>query len=204
MPTSRPPPTGREPPRNAGREPHGRSAGGSSVDSTTRSSVRPHERVLDTIQNESGKTRRDALVELLTVAGTLSYYLAHGRRILAADRRRSPVPGLVRVEVDHKPHGLVGMITPWNYPFLLGIADALPALLAGNAVLSKPSEITPLSTELARELLIEGGLDADLVAVGARSGRRGRPGTHRAGRLRRVHRIDRHRSTGRRRRRRRA
>jgi succinate-semialdehyde dehydrogenase/glutarate-semialdehyde dehydrogenase len=124
-----------------------------------------HERVLDVIQSESGKSRRDALVEVLTVAGTASYYLAHGRRFLAAERRRSPLPGFTRVEVLRRPHGLVGIISPWNYPFLLGIADALPALLAGNAVLAKPSELTPLSAEIAREILIAAGLDPDLLIL---------------------------------------
>jgi succinate-semialdehyde dehydrogenase/glutarate-semialdehyde dehydrogenase len=70
-----------------------------------------------------------------------------------------------RAEVIYKPHGVVGLITPWNYPFLLGIADALPALLAGNAVIVKPSEITPLSAMLARDLLVECGLDPDLAII---------------------------------------
>ena len=65
----------------------------------------------------------------------------------------------------YKPHGVVGLITPWNYPFLLGIADALPALLAGNAVILKPSELTPLSAVIARDLLIESGLDSNLAAI---------------------------------------
>jgi succinate-semialdehyde dehydrogenase/glutarate-semialdehyde dehydrogenase len=60
---------------------------------------------------------------------------------------------------------VVGLITPWNYPFLLGIADALPALLAGNAVVIKPSEMTPLSAVLARSLLVESGLDPNVVSV---------------------------------------
>ena len=121
--------------------------------------------ILDLIQAETGKTRRDALAELLTVAGTARYYLAHGERHLAARRHRGAVPGITSAEVIHKPHGVVGLITPWNYPFLLGIADALPALLAGNAVVTKPSELAPLSAVLARDLLIECGLDGRLVSV---------------------------------------
>ncbi|MCW2923390.1 MAG: aldehyde dehydrogenase [Thermoleophilia bacterium] len=118
--------------------------------------------VLDTIQSESGKSRRDALAELITVAGTARYYLAHGRHHLSDRRARPGVPLLTRARSAWQPHGLVGLITPWNFPFLLGVADALPALLAGNAVLTKPSELTPLSTLLARDLLVEAGLDPDL------------------------------------------
>ncbi|MCW2921714.1 MAG: gabD1 [Thermoleophilia bacterium] len=121
--------------------------------------------ILDTIQRENGKARRDALAELVTVAGTARYYLAHGRRHLHEKRARGGVPLLTRARTAWHPHGLIGMITPWNFPFILGVADALPALLAGNAVLTKPSEVTPMSTLLARELLIEAGLDGDLFQV---------------------------------------
>lgn len=127
--------------------------------------IRREVEVLDTIQSESGKARRDALVELTTVLGTTRYYLAHGEGHLA-ERRASPaVPLLTRAATAWRPHGLVGMVTPWNFPFLLGVADAVPALLAGNAVLTKPSELTPLSTLLARDLLLDAGLDPDLFQV---------------------------------------
>ena len=121
--------------------------------------------ILDTIQSETGKSRRDALAELVTVAGTARYYLAHGAQHLRAKRGRPAVPLITSAETVYKPYGVVGLITPWNYPFLLGIADALPALLAGNAVLIKPSELTPLSAVLARNLLVECGLDPDLAAL---------------------------------------
>ncbi len=121
--------------------------------------------VLDTIQSESGKARRDALAEVLTVAGTARYYLAHGRRHLREQRKRAGVPLLTSARVAWRPHGLVGLITPWNFPFLLAVGDALPALLAGNAVLVKASETTPRSALLARDLLVQAGLDPDLFAV---------------------------------------
>lgn len=123
------------------------------------------ELILDTIQSETGKARRDALAELVTVAGTARYYLTHGARHLQLRRRRPAVPGMTSAEIVYKPHGVVGLITPWNYPFLLGVADALPALLAGNAVITKPSEQAPLSAALGRDLLIESGLDPNLALV---------------------------------------
>ncbi len=125
--------------------------------------------VLDTIQRENGKARRDALAEVTTVAGAARYYIHRGDRFLGEKRARAGLPLLTAARTTWHPHGLVGMITPWNFPFLLGVGDALPALLAGNAVLTKPSEVTPLSTLLARDLLVDAGLDADLfqVLVGA-------------------------------------
>jgi succinate-semialdehyde dehydrogenase / glutarate-semialdehyde dehydrogenase len=121
--------------------------------------------ILDTIQSETGKARRDALAEIASVAGTARYYLANGADHLSVKRRGAAFPVLTSAEVVYKPHGLVGLITPWNYPFLLSIADALPALLAGNAVLVKPSELTPFSANLARELLIKSGLEPDLLQM---------------------------------------
>ncbi len=122
-------------------------------------------RILDTIQSETGKARRDALAEIVTVAGTARYYITNGAEHLSNKHRNPAVPAITAAEVIYKPHGVVGLITPWNYPFLLGIADAIPALLAGNAVLVKPSELTPLSANLARDLFIQSGLDPNLLSV---------------------------------------
>lgn len=121
--------------------------------------------ILDCIQRETGKSRRDAMTEVTTVLGTIRHYLAFSARYLGEERVRPPLIGLTSSRVSHQPHGLVGMITPWNYPFMLGIADAVPALIAGNAVLTKPSHLTPLSAHLAATLLNRAGLDPDLCQI---------------------------------------
>jgi succinate-semialdehyde dehydrogenase/glutarate-semialdehyde dehydrogenase len=121
--------------------------------------------ILDTIQGETGKSRRDAFAEPVTIAGTLRYYLYHGSRFLHDQRRRAAIPLLTRSTLHYRPHGVVGLIVPWNYPFLLSLDDAIPALLAGNAVVVKPSELTPLSAQLAKDLLSEAGLDPDLFGI---------------------------------------
>ena len=90
-------------------------------------------------------------------------------------RKRGAIPLITRSVLAYRPHGLIGLITPWNYPFLLTVGDALPALLAGNAVFVKPSEWTPLSAALGRSLLVDSGLDPDLLTVvqgGAEAGTR--------------------------------
>lgn len=121
--------------------------------------------VMDTLQAESGKARRDALSEVLSVMGTARYYAAHAPHHLRERRARPAVPIVTHAHVVYHPLGVVGLITPWNYPFLLGVGDALPALAAGNAVVTKPSELTPLSCQLAKELLVEAGLDPDLFGI---------------------------------------
>lgn len=123
------------------------------------------EALLDVLQDETAKTRRDALVEVLTVVRTCQYYLAHGRRFLADRRGSAAVPGLTGAREVFRPHGVVGFVTPWNYPLILGIGDAIPALLAGNAVVIKPSELTPLSAVAAVELLAEAGLPSGVAQL---------------------------------------
>lgn len=70
----------------------------------------------------------------------------------------------LRIEVHHKPLGVVGSITPWNYPIMIAVWHATPALLAGNCLVMKPSPYTPLSTlrfvELANACLPRGVLNS--------------------------------------------
>lgn len=128
------------------------------------------EEILDLIQLESGKARRHAFEEVLDAALTSRYYANHGRQHLAPRRRKGALPLLTKTHELHHPKGLIGFITPWNYPLVLGIGDALPALLAGNACLIKPDRQTPFSTLWAVDLLEDCGLPAEVVQVVTGSG----------------------------------
>ncbi len=121
--------------------------------------------ILDLIQWESGKARKHAFDEVAHVAMTARYYARTGPRHLATQRRLGIYPGLTRVDVHHVPKGVVGIISPWNYPFTMALSDGLPALLAGNSVVHKPDAQTPLSTLLGVELLIEAGVPRDVWQV---------------------------------------
>ncbi len=123
------------------------------------------ERILDTIQDETGKARRDALGEFLSLVSTCRYYLKNGRRILRRQTKFGALPTLTSAEVTFHPLGVVGFITPWNYPFLLAIDDAIPALLAGNTTVTKPSELTPHCANLVQEILLEAGLPQDVFGL---------------------------------------
>ena len=125
--------------------------------------------LLDVIQAETGKARGHAFEEVMDVAINCRFYGRSAPKLLAPKRRSGAVPGLTRtVEVRH-PLGLVGLISPWNYPLALGMSDALPALVAGNAVLHKPDTQTALTALTGRALAIEAGLPADLwqIVLGA-------------------------------------
>jgi acyl-CoA reductase-like NAD-dependent aldehyde dehydrogenase len=73
--------------------------------------------------------------------------------------------GRKRLRVTHEPYGVVAIIAPWNYPLALACARLLPALATGNAVVFKPSELTPSTGELTRQLLIDAGIPADVVGL---------------------------------------
>jgi acyl-CoA reductase-like NAD-dependent aldehyde dehydrogenase len=128
------------------------------------------ERLLDLVQWETGKSRVHAHVELLGLPAVAAYYARHAAGHLAEQAVTSGAPGLVRTRVVHRPKGLVGVVAPWNYPLFLAVGDVLPALLAGNAVLSKADSQAPLALLAARALAAEAGLPDDLWQVVAGPG----------------------------------
>lgn len=120
---------------------------------------------LDVIQVETGKSRKHAHEEVMDVAMNARYYGHRAEGLLSRERRKSAVPGAQKTWEYHQPVGVVGMITPWNYPLSLTISDAIPALLAGNAVVIKPAPDTPYSALKSKELLEDAGLPSDLYQI---------------------------------------
>lgn len=127
--------------------------------------------IMDLIQLESGKARKHAFDEPLHIALTARYYARTAHRHLDTERKSGVIPVLTRVEQNRVPKGVVGIISPWNYPFTMALCDGLPALLAGNAVVAKPDAQTMLSALLGAELLEEAGFPRDLWIVVAGPGR---------------------------------
>lgn len=127
--------------------------------------LRRQDEVLDLIQAETGKARPHAFEEVLAVAMAARHYgrAAHG--YLKDKRRGGALPVLTHAVEARRPKGVVGHISPWNYPLELSIGDALPAFVAGNAVVNKPDTQTALTALWARELLVEAGLPADLWQI---------------------------------------
>ncbi|WP_246383825.1 aldehyde dehydrogenase family protein [Nocardioides stalactiti] len=105
----------------------------------------------ETVHLESGKVRHEALAEPVIVADLINYLC---RIAPSALGDRTPAPhGMLgmskRLRVQLRPVGVVGVISPWNFPLAMAFMDAVPALLAGCAVVTKPSEETPLSLHRA-------------------------------------------------------
>ncbi|WP_049567264.1 succinic semialdehyde dehydrogenase [Streptomyces sp. SBT349] len=118
--------------------------------------------ILDLVQLETGKARLHAHEELLAVALAARHYGRGAPAYLRPRRHTGAVPGLTRVRELRHPRGVVGHIAPWNYPLELTAGDALPALVAGNAVVTKPDSETALTALWARRLMVEAGLPGDV------------------------------------------
>lgn len=128
------------------------------------------EEALDIIQIENGKARIHAAEELLDVAMTARYYARTAPALLKPARRQPAVPVISSVVELHHPKGVVGVISPWNYPLTLAVSDAIPALLAGNGIVLKPDLQTTLCALWAVDLLYEAGLPEGLFGVVAGEG----------------------------------
>src|SRR5687768_4437944 len=134
------------------------------------------QRVVETLVSETGKTHEDALlVEIGYAAGALGFWAKQAPKYLADERVRSTNPVVLgrKLRVTHHPRGVVGVIGPWNLPLVNSFGDCIPALAAGNAVVLKPSEHTPLTSLLMAEALLECGMPDDVFQVATGAGATG-------------------------------
>ncbi|MFI6865402.1 succinic semialdehyde dehydrogenase [Nocardia sp. NPDC050406] len=118
--------------------------------------------ILDIVQTETGKSRVHAFDEVSDVAVNARYYAAEAKKLLAPRTPRGVMPVLTQVEVLNRPKGVVAVISPWNYPLALAASDALPALMAGNAVIARPDNQTALTALWAIDIAERAGLPKGL------------------------------------------
>jgi succinate-semialdehyde dehydrogenase/glutarate-semialdehyde dehydrogenase len=121
--------------------------------------------LLDLVQLESGKTRRQAFEEVADVAIVSRHYARAAAAYLRPRRRAGLFPVLTQSVEHHQPRGVVGIVSPWNYPLTLAITDAIPALMAGNAVVLRPDLQASLTALQAVQLLTEAGLPESVFQV---------------------------------------
>ncbi len=134
------------------------------------------DRVVDVIVSETGKTHDDALInEISYAAGAFGFWAKHAPRYLADEKIRSSNPLVAgrKLVSRYRPLGVIGVIGPWNYPLTNSFGDCIPALAAGNAVVLKPSEITPLTSQLMAGAMRECGLPEDVLIVATGDGTTG-------------------------------
>ena len=124
--------------------------------------------IIDTVVAETGKARTDAMsMEVFSVADQLCYYAKNAEKFLKPRKRKvHGILGLMKqLRVLYKPLGVVGLITPWNGPFVLVMNQATQAILAGNTVVAKGSEVTPYSARLAEDIYRQAGLPEGVLQV---------------------------------------
>jgi succinate-semialdehyde dehydrogenase/glutarate-semialdehyde dehydrogenase len=125
---------------------------------------RMHE-VMDLLVRENGKSANDAFVEMTGIFLASTYFLSRGPRILADRRLDALWTAMLPARVQYHPRGVVAIIAPWNYPFIIPAYEAFAAWVAGNAVVLKPSEWTPLVADKMKEIWDASGLPRDLLRV---------------------------------------
>lgn len=129
--------------------------------------VRRKDEVARLLTRENGKPLAESLTEVLAAAEFLAYYAKHAGRLLA-DRPITvwnPLMASQRTFMAYEPKGVIAVISPWNYPILLAMAELAAALAAGNTAVLKPSELTPLTGKLLGELAREAGLPPGVMQV---------------------------------------
>ena len=129
--------------------------------------------VARTLVEETGKTWEDAaFAEVVYGAGALGFWARRAPKYLADERIRPRTLLAMgrRLVVRYGPVGVVGVIGPWNYPLTNSFGDAIPALAAGNAVVLKPSHITPLTSLRLAEGMRECGLPEHVLQVAVGGG----------------------------------
>ncbi len=108
-----------------------------------------NEMIADVMQAETGKVRAEAGNETFYLADQINFYGNNARRFAGEERvlGHSLLTISRKLRIQYRPYPVVGLISPWNFPLVLSLGDAIPALMAGAAVVMKPSEFTPLAIE---------------------------------------------------------
>ncbi len=119
----------------------------------------------DTIVAETGKPRVEATIELLTVVDHIRYLLKNATPFFRPRKIPTGWMATKKASLYRDPLGVIGVISPWNYPFILSMTPTCTALFGGNGVVLKPSEFTPYSGLLVEDLARDAGLPEGLVQV---------------------------------------
>ncbi|HLH62142.1 MAG TPA: aldehyde dehydrogenase family protein, partial [Ktedonobacteraceae bacterium] len=105
------------------------------------------------ISQEVGKPRIEAMLnEIMAAADFINYYVKHAEKMLADEQVSLHLLKHRKSYIHYAPLGVIGIISPWNFPFVLGLSEVATALIAGNAVILKPSELTPQCGQVIADL----------------------------------------------------
>ena len=116
-----------------------------------------------TLTRETGKPIAQSRNELNALAGRIDFFLDNTKSALEPET--ASADAALREQITHEPLGVVANISAWNYPYFVGSNVFVPALLAGNAVLYKPSEFASLTGLAIGEMMLAAGVPADVFSV---------------------------------------
>jgi succinate-semialdehyde dehydrogenase/glutarate-semialdehyde dehydrogenase len=122
----------------------------------------------DAVVRESGKPRVEALfADIFVALDTAEYFSRNAGRLLQTESvpHHSIAAKAKSGQLLYEPLGVIGIISSWNYPLAIPLSQIIPAIAAGNAVVCKTSDFTPLCGALIEKLFADGGFPADLVRV---------------------------------------
>lgn len=120
------------------------------------------------ISKENGKPIAEAISsEIIPTLGVFDYYLKRAKKYLKPQKVRIKLPVMIHKKswIEFEPWGVVGIISPWNYPLLLPMGQIIPALIAGNCVIFKPSEFTPITGNWIEKLFNDSDLPKNIFNV---------------------------------------
>ncbi len=130
--------------------------------------------IIDTICADTGKTRFEAISsEILPACDSLTFYAKRARKLLADQRVPLHLLKTKKLVLSYRPMGVIGIITPWHFPFILSLNPIAQGLMAGNSVVVKPSEVTPFVGLKLGELFEQAGFPADVLQIATGDGTTG-------------------------------
>ena len=117
--------------------------------------IQQQDRIMDVVMRETGKPVQEAMaMEVFSAVDSLVFYAKRAEKWLSDKKIKmhGPMRFLKKTIITYKPRGVVAVITPWNGPFILSINPVIQAILCGNSVIVKPSEVTPMSGAMVQEI----------------------------------------------------
>ena len=115
--------------------------------------IEKRDEISSVLNQDCGKSRQDGMIELFVTVDMFGQYCAQAPKWLRKKRVSSGLYLFKKGVVEQRPHGVVAIISPWNYPLILALPPVLAALLAGNTVVLKPSEVTAATGVLVEQLI---------------------------------------------------
>lgn len=125
------------------------------------------EEVISVVATDTGKVKLEALMaDVMPVLDALEHIEKHAKKVLGRQKVPTPIVFFGKKSyVEYMPRGVVLVISPWNYPLQLAMIPVVSALVSGNAVILKPSEVTPLVGKIIEKLFRDVGFPEHVVQV---------------------------------------